>query len=74
MENKSTSKKLHCECCDRNIDFGADLITAEKAVSGPRGIVPLGEIRLFCSEKCLSVFFNGTPADDLPEVPRRVPY
>ncbi len=74
MDTKPASKKLRCEHCNRNIDFGEDLITTEKAVSGPRGIVPLGEIRLFCSEKCVSDFFNGTPADDLPEVPRRIPY
>ncbi len=74
MSELSKQKKLRCDNCQVNIDLGVDLIKTEKAVSGPRGIVPLGEILVFCSEGCVSVFFNGTPADDLPEIPRRHPY
>ena len=74
METKPTSNKLRCENCNRNIDLGEDLITTEKAVSGPRGIVPLGEISLFCNEKCISDYFNGLASDDLPDIHRRIPY
>jgi hypothetical protein len=74
MSELSKQKEMCCENCQSTISFGSDLITTEKGVNGPRGIVPLGEILVFCSEKCVSDFFNGTPADDLPGIPRRIPY
>ena len=73
MRNDQSKKPLNCNSCQRAIDFGHDLITAEKGVSGPRGIVPLGEIKVFCSEQCVSNYFNGILSDDLPEILRRIP-
>lgn len=66
-------KKLQCYNCRRQIDLGRDLITAEKGVSGPRGIVPLGDIKIFCNDKCVKQYFNGEPDENLPEIPRRIP-
>ena len=63
-----------CTNCSRVIRLGEDTITAERGVIGPRGNVPLDRPLTFCSDDCVSSFFNGTPAEDLPEVLRREPY
>ncbi len=73
MEDNNHKPSLRCSECHREIDLGHDIITVEKAVSGPRGIVPLGDVATFCSEQCVSAYFDGTPASDLPEVPFKVP-
>ena len=73
MEDNNDKPFLRCAECHREIDLGHDLITAEKGVTGPRGVVPLGKVNVFCSEECISKYFNGQPSDDLPEVPRRIP-
>ena len=61
---------MECSQCRRKLELGVDVITVEKCVIGPRGIVPLGELENFCSEKCLIDFYNDA---DIPHIDRRIP-
>ena len=61
---------MECSQCRRKLELGVDVITVEKCVIGPRGIVPLGELENFCSEECLIVFYNDT---NIPHIDRRIP-
>ncbi len=61
---------MECSQCRRKLELGVDVITVEKCVIGPRGIVPLGESENFCSEECLIDFYNDT---DIPHIDRRIP-
>ena len=61
---------MECSQCRRKLELGVDVITVEKCVIGPRGIVPLGELENFCSEECLIEFYSDT---DLPHIDRRIP-
>ena len=70
-ENK---QNLACANCASPIDLGEDLLTVEKGVSGPRGVVPLGDQRTFCSENCLKDFFETTIVSNGLEISERQPY
>ena len=48
-----------CAYCRQPIHLGTDCWQATKGVLGPRGFIPL-EGLVFCSEPCLSTYFNGT--------------
>lgn len=61
---------MECSQCRKKLDLGVDVITVEKCVLGPRGIVPLGELENFCSEKCLIDFYNDTK---MIQIDRRIP-
>ena len=73
MKPEKDQRRFVCANCNTEIQFGKDIWTNERGVIGPRGIVPLGNVKVFCGEKCISEFFNGEPASDLPEVRFRVP-
>ena len=59
-----------CSQCRRKLELGVDVITVEKCVIGPRGIVPLGELENFCNEECLIDFYSDI---DIPHIDRRIP-
>lgn len=61
---------MQCSQCKRKLELGVDVITTEKCVLGPRGIVPLGEIEHFCCEECLADFYGNI---DIPRIDRRIP-
>ena len=61
---------MECSQCQRKLELGVDVITVEKCVIGPRGIVPLGELENFCSEECLIDFYSDA---DIPHIDRRIP-
>ena len=61
---------MECSHCRRKLELGVDVITVEKCVIGPRGIVPLGELENFCSEECLIDFYSDI---DIPHIDRRIP-
>ena len=73
VKPEQETRQTRCDNCRKQIDFGNDLITTEKCVYGPRGIVPLGEIKKFCSDKCVKAWFSDDPAEGLPEVRFRIP-
>ncbi len=66
-------KGLTCDECQRPIQYGGDLLTVEKGVSGPRGVITLDDTLTFCQEECLSKYFNGASVNGLPQVPPRIP-
>ena len=73
MKEKESEKKSRCENCKGEIYFGTDAIRVEKCVSGPRGLIPLGETLTFCSEDCVSAYFDHEPTSGLPKVLPRIP-
>ena len=44
-----------------------------RGVIGPRGVIPLDEEQHFCSDECVSEYFNGDPTEGLPKLPPRIP-
>jgi len=70
---KEQAKATECDNCRSKIHFGTDVLLVERCVSGPRDIIRLGEIMIFCSEECVSSYFNHDSLDSLPEVARRIP-
>lgn len=73
MKQEQNAKQRMCDNCRRKIDFGSDLITTEKCVNGPRGIIPLGKIKSFCSDNCVKEWFSDDPIEGLSEVDFRIP-
>ena len=73
IKRKKDNHKIKCKECGRDIEYGGDLITIEKCVNGPRGIIPLGEKEVFCNEECLGNFFGNFNGRELPKVPPRIP-
>ena len=61
---------MECSQCRRKLELGVDVITVEKCVIGPRGIVPLGELENFCGEECLVDFYNDS---EIIHIDRRIP-
>ena len=61
---------MECSQCRKKLELGVDVITVEKCVIGPRGIVPLGELENFCNEECLIDFYGDI---DIPHIDRRIP-
>ncbi len=73
MEKNNQEEAVRCDYCKSEIQYGRDVISVEKCVNGPRGVIPLGDTYTFCSEACVSQFFDDEPLGDLEEVPRRIP-
>ncbi len=73
MEAHNNIPKLQCNECRKSIGYGGDAITTEVCVSGPRGLVSLGDKLVFCSEECLSSFYSDVDLSNLPKVPPRFP-
>ena len=73
MQQEDKTEKVACDNCRTPIDLGQDLITTEQCVHGPRGIVPLGKITTFCSERCVRKWFGDDPVERLPDVAFRIP-
>ena len=59
-----------CAECDRLLRLGADVITLEHGVIGPRGVVPLQDIQLFCGDACLR---KSVEDNEVERLPRRIP-
>ena len=64
-------QELHCHHCKHRLELGEDVLTVEEGVIGPRGVVPLQEVLVFCSERCLGEHFDG--GNETVTLPRRVP-
>ena len=62
-DDHGDKKKLECAECHRRIAYGADLITTEPGVYGPRGIVDLGHKLVFCSETCVGLYYSGNGSE-----------
>lgn len=59
-----------CAECDRPLRLGVDVITLEHGVIGPRDVVPLQDVQLFCGDDCLKKSVEDTEVEHLP---RRIP-
>ena len=72
---KEEQTRFRCRQCRREIQFGGDLWTVEKGVNGPHGVVPLGNVLVFCRETCVSKYFNNEiDIEHDPGFPGRQPY
>ncbi len=59
-----------CAECDRLLRLGVDVITLEHGVIGPRDVVPLQDVQLFCSDTCLK---KSVEDNEVERLPRRIP-
>ena len=75
MEENESEKNdaLQCDQCKHKISYAGDVISVEKCVNGPRGVIPLGEVMRFCCEDCVSKYFQQEPASNLKEIGQRIP-
>ena len=62
--------KHKCADCDRPLRLGVDVITLEHGVIGPRGVVPLQDVQLFCGDACLKKSVIDYEVESLP---RKIP-
>ncbi len=65
-----TEIKHRCSECRREFRMGDDAISLERVVIGPRGPIPIGELRLFHLSRCLEKYVCGS---DDREMPKRIP-
>ena len=59
-----------CAECDRPLRLGVDVITLEHGVIGPRDVVPLQDVLLFCGDACLK---KSVEDNQVERLPRRIP-
>ena len=59
-----------CAECGRDIEIGEDAMTLERVVMGPRGPVPIDDMRFFHISRCLAEYVCNTEGENLP---RRIP-
>ena len=71
-KDNSDDKNRICSACDKEIQLGEDVVTVERGVMGPRGLVPLQDAEFFCSERCLVEDLSGGLIER-KTLPRRVP-
>ena len=73
MKNQNDDETVkECANCHRKLELAHDLLSVEKGVIGPRGVVPLGDILLFCDEECLAAYF-ADEKKEIEKLPRRIP-
>jgi len=61
-------KEKMCSNCRRLLYLGFDGLGVQQGVIGGRGFIPLEEMMIFCSDRCLADFYgNGEP------LPARIP-
>ena len=70
IENNDDEQQKKCAQCRCKLAYGEEVISVQEAVIGPRGLVPLDEPLLFCSEDCLSEHLGG---GEVTSLPRRIP-
>ena len=73
MKETNDKRKVRCEYCHKEVHYGRDVICVSRGVVGPRGVIPLDEERRFCSDECVSFYFDNHPAGTLPVLPPRIP-
>lgn len=59
-----TSRK--CAECHRDISIGEDAIALERIVMGPRGPVPIDDMKFFHLARCLADYVCSTEAERMP--------
>jgi len=57
-----------CGYCRKRLEIGHDVRGVQHGVVGHKRFIPLDEAVLFCSDECLSRYYNGTP-----KLPPRIP-
>lgn len=62
--------KHRCSECRRELSMGDDALSLEQVVIGPRGPIPIGEMRLLHIRRCLEDYV--CKSDD-GEAPKRIP-
>lgn len=59
-----------CAECHREITIGEDAIALERIVMGPRGPVPIDDMKFFHIARCLADYICSTEGE---KVPSRIP-
>ena len=71
METEEASA-VACLHCRRDLDQGVDVLAQQDGVIGPRGFVPLEDMRFLCSDECRDGYFCE-PVGERVELSRRIP-
>ena len=66
----SEAQSRKCAECHRDIGVGEDVVTLERVVMGPRGPVPIDDMRFFHISHCLAAYVCSTESENLP---KRIP-
>ena len=70
--NDKTKPGPTCANCRRSLDQGVDVVGIRDGVIGPRGFVPLEDMRFLCGDECIEAYFCEG-ARDRVQLPRRIP-
>ena len=62
---------MNCTNCRRELDVGNDVWSLHEGVIGTRGVVPLADPEVFCSEACLRAHFDE--GENVATLARRIP-
>jgi hypothetical protein len=58
------TEPTYCAMCRGELGQGMDVHSLTRGVIGPRGFITLEEPLLFCSDDCLSAYYNGADKED----------
>ena len=62
----SEDESRRCAECHREISIGEDAIALERIVMGPRGPVPIDDMKFFHVSRCLADYFCNSDGEKLP--------
>lgn len=60
--------RKECGYCRTRLDIGRDSLGVQRGVVGHKRFIPLDDVIVFCSDECVSKYFNGTPSVQ-PRIP-----
>jgi hypothetical protein len=70
MIERENQKEVNCSACQRPIDYGMEAVQVQNVICGPRGLIPIGDALVFCSDGCHESYFNNieikTEDDQMP--------
>jgi len=73
MKRTQDKKTVRCDNCRRKVEYGKDVLSVNRGVIGPRGVISLDDESRFCSDECVSSYFDKDPKNALDVLPPRIP-
>lgn len=61
---------MNCTNCRKELQIGFDVLGVQEGVIGTRGLVPVADLQVFCSEHCVQKYYGD---EDVATLPRRTP-
>ena len=57
---RTNQQEVKCHTCRRHMEYGAEGVQVQHIICGPRGLIPLGQAFVFCSDECHESYFNNS--------------